>query len=153
MTLEALRHDVHHAVRGLARDPGHATQAILILALGIGANTAVFSVVNPLLLRPLPFRDADRLVWIANTGTTGLSGRTHRVAVYEEMARGSGSFESMTAYFAFFGFGSDVLSGRGEPERQVGVDVAPRFLEVLGVRMDGATGAAAPRKEWLGTYL
>lgn len=52
MTIEALRHDVHHAVRSMARDPGHAIVAILILALGIGANTAVFSVVNPLLLRP-----------------------------------------------------------------------------------------------------
>jgi len=134
MTIEALRHDVHHAVRSMARYPGHAIVAILILALGIGANTAVFSVVNPLLLRPLPFRDADRLVWIANTGTTGLSGRTHRVAVYEEMARGNRSFESLTAYFAFFGYGSYVLSGRGEPERLVGVDVAPRFLELLGIR-------------------
>jgi len=54
--------------------------------------------------------------------------------VYEEMARGNRSFESLTAYFAFFGYGSYVLSGRGEPERLVGVDVAPRFLELLGIR-------------------
>ncbi len=133
MALESLRHDIARALRGLVREPGHSCIAILILALGIGANTAVFSVVNPLLLRPLPLRDADRLVWIENTGTTGLSGKTFRVAGFEELSRHNRSFEALTAYFAFFGYGSYTLTGRGEPERLAGVDVAPRFLELLGV--------------------
>jgi predicted permease len=135
MALESLRHDLRLAFRGLVREPGYSLVAILILAIGIGANTAVFSVVNPLVLRPLPFRDADRLVWIANTGRgEGLSGKTYRVGAYEEMGRNNRSFESLTAYFAFFGYFSYTLTGSGEPERLVGVQVAPGFLEQLGIR-------------------
>jgi predicted permease len=133
--VESVLQDLRLAWRGMVRAPGHTLVAVLILALGIGANTAVFSVVNPLLLRPLPFRDADRLVWIANTGTgSGLSGKTFSVGVFEELARNSRSFEAVSAYFAFFGYGSQLLTGRGEPERLVGVNVAPRFLELLGVK-------------------
>ena len=134
MGLTSLARDVRLALRGLVREPGHALIAILILAVGIGANTAVFSVVNPLLLKPLPFRDAGRLVWIENTGQTGLSSKTFRVAAYEELTRRSRSFDGMTAYFAFFGYGSYTLTGTGDPERLVGVNVAPGFLELLGVQ-------------------
>ena len=135
MAFESLLHDFRLALRGLVREPGYSLVAILILAIGIGANTAVFSVVNPLVLKPLPFRDADRLVWIANTGRgEGLSGKTYRVAAYEELARNNRSFESLTAYFAFFGYFSYTLTGSGEPERLVGVQVAPGFLEQLGIR-------------------
>ncbi len=133
MAFESLLHDLRLALRGLVREPGYSLVAILILAIGIGANTAVFSVVNPLVLKPLPFRDADRLVWIANTGRgEGLSGKTYRVAAYEELARNNRSFESLTAYFAFFGYFSYTLTGSGEPERLVGVQIAPGFLEQLG---------------------
>ena len=131
---ETFRRDVSYAIRGLRREPGMSLIAIAILALGIGANTAVFSIVNPLLLKPLPFAEPERLVWIANTGSTGLSGRTYRVDVFEEFQRNTRSFESLTAYFAFFGFTGKTLTGRGEPERLMGVDVAPRFFEVLGVQ-------------------
>jgi predicted permease len=146
MRLVSLGHDLRLALRGLVREPAHSLVAILILAIGIGANTAVFSVVNPLLLKPLPFRDADRLVWIANTGQTGLSTTTFRVAAYEELARQSRSFEGMTAYFAFFGYISYTLSGSGDPERLVGVNIAPRFLELLGVQPQLGRGFAGD--EW-----
>lgn len=63
--LETLLQDLRYTVRTLGRDRGFATIAILILALGIGANVVVFSVVNTILLRPLPFYDPSRLVWIA----------------------------------------------------------------------------------------
>ncbi len=74
-------------------------------------------------------------MWIANTGTSGgLSGATVRVDWYEEFRRNNRSFEDIAAYFAFFGYGSYTLSGRGDPERVVAVDVGPRFFETLGVR-------------------
>ena len=147
MAFESLLHDVRLALRGLVREPGYSLVAILILAIGIGANTAVFSVVNPLVLKPLPFRDADRLVWIANTGRgEGLSGKTYRVAAYEELARNNRSFESLTAYFAFFGYISYTMTGSGEPERLVGVQIAPGFLEQLGIRPQLGRGFAGD--EW-----
>src|SRR5580700_6063269 len=61
-----LTQDLHHAFRGMRRDAGFTAFTILIAGLGIGASTTVFSVVNALLLRPLPFRDPGRLVWISN---------------------------------------------------------------------------------------
>jgi len=131
---ETLRQDIKYALRGFRREPTMTLIAVLILAIGIGANTAVFSIVNPLLLRPLPFPEADRLVWIQNTGTTGLSGQTYRVNLYEEFQRNTKSFQELSAYFAFFGFSSNTLTGRGEPERLIAVPVAPRFFEVLGVQ-------------------
>jgi predicted permease len=131
--LELLRYDVRLAIRSLRREPAHSLVAVLILAIGIGANTAVFSVVNPLLLKPLPFPAADRLVWIENTGGAGLSEQTYRVAAYEELARQSRSFDAMSGYFAFFGYMSYTLTGTGVPERLSGVPVAPGFLEILGV--------------------
>ncbi len=150
MAFESLLHDVRLALRGLVREPGYSLVAILILAIGIGANTAVFSVVNPLVLKPLPFRDADRLVWIANTGRgEGLSGKTYRVAAYEELARNNRSFESLTAYFAFFGYISYTMTGSGEPERLVGVHIAPGFLEQLGIQPQLGRGFAGD--EWKST--
>ena len=144
-SIETVRQDVKYALRGFRREPGLALIATLILALGIGSNTAVFSIVNPLVLRPLPFPESDRLVWIANTGTTGLSGKTYRVDVFEEIVRNERSFQELTAYFAFFGFGGHTLTGRGEPERLMAVDIAPRFFEVLGVQP--ATGRLFAKDE------
>jgi len=167
-SFESLRQDISYALRSFRREPAVALIAILILALGIGANTAVFSIVNPLLLRPLPFPNADRLVWMANTGTTGLSGATFRVDWYEEFLRNNRSFEDLGAYFAFFGYGNYTLTGRGDPERLVAVDVGPRFFDVLGVRpalgrmfneaehhhsASAITGTGAPRAALLGHGL
>ena len=133
-SLENLWRDAKYALRGFRREPAMVTIAVLILAIGIGANTAVFSIVNPMLLRPLPFKNPEQLVWIANTGTTGsLSATTFRVDWYEQFQKTSQSFEEISAYFAFFGYAGYTLTGRGEPERLSAVDVAPRFFEVLGV--------------------
>ena len=72
--------DLRYAFRTLRRDAGFATFAILIVGLGVGASSTLFSVVNALLIRPLPFRDPGRLVWIANhDDTSGLSGQTTQV--------------------------------------------------------------------------
>lgn len=130
---ESLRQDVAYALRGIRRNPGVSSLAILILALGIGANTAIFSIVNPLLLRPLPLKDADELVWIANTGNRGLSGVTYRVDWFEQFKRHSATLEDVGAYFAFSGFFSRTLTGQGDPTRLAAVDIGPGFLELLGV--------------------
>ena len=118
--LDTVQQDVRYALRTLRRDAGFTTIAVLILALGIGANTAVFSVVDTVLLRPLPFRDASQLVWVEDQeGHEGLSSATFPVAVFEAMRSRNHSFQDMTAYFAFFGFNDYKLTGRGEPARLV----------------------------------
>jgi predicted permease len=133
--LDTLRRDFLYACRGLRRDAGLAISAILILGIGIGANTAVFSLVRPVLLKPLPFERTSELVWIANAGQgDGLSGQTFQVDAYESMAREAKSFQDWTAYFAFSDFGTNTLVEHGNAERVFITDVAPRFFELLGVR-------------------
>jgi predicted permease len=134
--LDILLQDLRYTLRTLGRDRGFASVAVLILALGIGANIAVFSVVNTILLRPLPFRDPQRLVWMAsNRGVGGLSAVTYTVAAYEEFQRHNRSFEDVTAYDPFFG-DSDFtkLTGRGEPQELSGARVAGNFFPTLGVK-------------------
>ena len=76
-----------------------ASIAILILALGIGANIAVFSLVNTLLLRPLPFPDSQQLTWFAGSHGQGpLSGITYNVGSYEEFRRHNQSFQEVTSF-------------------------------------------------------
>jgi len=132
--LQNLIQDVRYTLRSARRDAAFFSVAILIVGLGIGANTALFSVINPLLFRPLPFASPGDLVWIANTGGSGLSGVTSRTSNLRDYRRLSESFESITGYFAFFDYSGYTLVGEGEPERLVGVGVARNFLEVLGVR-------------------
>lgn len=120
--------------RTLRRDAAFAVFAILVAGLGIGASTTVFSVVNALLLRPLPFAEPDRLVWIANHDTPGLSGQTTQVGYLLDLQERAQSLEALAGYFAFYGVGDNVLSGAGEPERVTGVPVSGNFFDVLGVR-------------------
>jgi predicted permease len=127
--------DLRYTLRTLRRDSAFAIIAILILGVGIGSNTAIFSVLNTLLIRSLPFRDPGRLVWIANVGKDGgLSGATSRVSNFNDLRKSNKSFEDMAAYFAFFGEGDDTLTGHGEPERLGSVGVSQNFFQVLGVQ-------------------
>ena len=136
--VDTLIQDLRYAWRTLSRDSTFTVTTVAILAVGIGANTAVFSVLQALVLRPLPFYAADRLVWIENeyptSKTEGLSGKSSRVAMLWEWQRRSRCFEQTEAYNAFFGRGSYSLADGGEPERLVGVEVTRNLFSMLGVQ-------------------
>ena len=134
MTFDDLLQDLRYTVRTLRRDAGFATFAILIAGLGIGASATVFSVVNALILRPLPFADPGQLVWIANRDTSGLSGQTTQVGHMLDLRERTQSLSAIAGYFAFYGVGDNLLSGSGEPERLSGVPVSQNFFDVLGVK-------------------
>jgi predicted permease len=133
--LENLRRDVRYAIRTLVRDAGFAAFAILIVGLGVGASCTIFSVVNTLLIRPLPFRDPGRLVWIANhqDETNDMSGKTSQTDYLLDLRAKNQSYEDLAAYFAFYGLGDAKMIGDGQPERLTSVPVTQNFFPMLGV--------------------
>ena len=142
--------DLRYAVRTLRRDRGFAIFAITIVGLGIGASATVFSVLNALLLRPLPFDDPQRLVWITNHDTSGLSGQTTQVGHMLDLRERTQSLTELAGYFAFYGVGDTVLTGRGEPERLNGVPVSDNFFHILGVRPQLGRTFSAEECRWNG---
>ena len=134
MTLDIFKQDLKYTLRTLWRDPSFTIVAGLILALAIGANIAVFSVVNTLLLRPLPFPNAHQLVWIAPPPTKcGMSCATYSTDAYDEFRAGSRSYQDVTGYFAFSGPGNLSLNLGGAPIPATSIDVIQNFFQVLGV--------------------
>ena len=150
MAFDDLLQDLRYTFRTLRRDAGFAIFAILIAGLGIGASATVFSVVNTLLLRPLPFAEPERLVWIANHDTSGLSGQTTQVGHMLDLRERTQSLSAIAGYFAFYGVGDNLLSGRGEPERLSGVPVSDNFFEVLGVQPQLGRTFTAEESKWNG---
>ena len=134
LRLERLTQDLRYALRTLGRDRGFTTIAVLILALGIGANIVVFSVVHTILLRPLPFYQPERLVWIAppNSGHD-LSSATYSVDAYEDLRLMNRSYEDVTAYYAFSTPDNVKLTGHGQPVPATDISVAGNFFHVLGI--------------------
>jgi predicted permease len=122
-----LAQDLRQAFRGMRRDAGFTTFVILIAGLGIGASATVFSVVNALLLRPLPFRDPERLVWIANVEWS------MQVSQYLDLRERNKSFSDL-AGSAGYGVGDIELTGTGEPERLTSAPVTQNFFTLLGVQ-------------------
>ena len=132
--LDVLAQDLRYTFRTLRRDRAFTLIAVSILGLGIGTNVAVFSVVNTILLRPLPFQDPQRLVWIEGPPREGgLSSVTYSVDAFEEYQRRNHSLESVTAYMPFYGPSDYKLTGRGEPQPLSGVGVECNFFQTLGV--------------------
>jgi predicted permease len=127
--VDTLWHDIRYGLRTLGRSPGFLAVAVLTLALGIGANTAIFSVVDALLLRPLPFRAPDQLVQLWETesapGNYPFAG-----ADYLDWRSQNQTFEDMTTYTFQENFNA---SGAGEPERAVVVETQSNFFSMLGV--------------------
>lgn len=130
-----LLQDLRYTVRNLRREAGFTTLALLIVGLGIGASSTIFSVLNAVLIQPLPFNDPSRLVWIANKAPDGnLSGQTVQVGHFLDLREANRSFSDLAAYFAFYGVGDSKLTGSGEPERVSQVPVSQNFFPLLGVR-------------------
>src|ERR1051325_8563945 len=127
--METFLQDVRFGARMLARNKAFTVVAVLTLALGIGANTAIFSVVNDLLLRPLPYTDGERVVMLWEVTPSGRHMNTTSRANFREWRAQGSSFESMAAF-------SDQrlnLTGAGDPE-EVAVQLAtPVLFKVLGV--------------------
>jgi predicted permease len=134
--LEQLAQDVRFGARTLRRNPGFAVIAVATLALATGATTAIFSIVNGVLLQPLPFADPDRLVqvygrnWSEDRGGTpdALTGPVG-FAELDEFAKQSTSFVGFTGYST----GTRLLDGPAGPERLTAVEADPAFFSILGV--------------------
>jgi putative ABC transport system permease protein len=129
--MRALWQDVRYGLRLLAKNPGFSALVIFTLALGIGANTAIFSVVNAVLLRPLPFEEPDRLVQIWHTppqaSFPGITTFAVSPANFLDWRARSQAFEGMSAY----GFGQYTLTGTGHPEAVRMVAVTSGFFSIL----------------------
>jgi predicted permease len=121
--------DLAYAVRMLAKSPGVTLAAILSLAIGIGANTSIFSIINALLLRPLPYRDADRLVilWNRSPGLN-ITEDWFSTAQYFDIKTGHHGFEQVAIAIG----GNYNLTGKGEPERVGTIRVSSNLLPMLG---------------------
>src|SRR5262245_9412688 len=132
--LETLRRDLRHAMRTLRRDTALTAFAILIIGAGVGASTTVFGVVNALWLRPLPFADPERLVWVANGPSENLSRQAVQVGHVVDLREQSQSLIDLAGFSPFYGVGDIRLTGTGEAERDTGVPVTGNFFPLLGIR-------------------
>jgi putative ABC transport system permease protein len=129
---ETFAADVRHALRMMRRDPGFTFAALATLALGIGLNTAIFSVAYGVLWRPLPYPDADRLVIVSSSQQTEAGPRTFASwspVAYEALRPRATVFSDLAAYAP-----TDApLTGRGEPRTLAALEVSPNFFATLGV--------------------
>jgi putative ABC transport system permease protein len=128
--LESLAQDVRYGLRGLRKSPGFTVVAIITLALGIGATTAIFSVVNTVLLRPLPYQDAQRIARIQTISPMFPEFQLgESIPDFEDIRSGARSFETVAAYQE-----KPVnLTGPGEPEQISAAAISAEFLPLLGV--------------------
>ena len=128
--METIWRDLRYAARILLGKPGFTLVAVLTLALGVGATTAIFSVVNAVLLRPLPYPEANRLVYVGQQYRGELNGSGEpKFLFWREQSR---SFEALACYSQYGGAGSN-LAGGSEAEHVRGVRVSEDFFRVLGV--------------------
>ena len=128
--MDSIIKDIRFGLRGLMKRPGFTAVAVITLALGIGANTAIFSVVNAVLLRPLPFNNPDRLMVLwerrANSGRANLPLSGHEYAAFKERTN---SFEAITLIQP----NSYALTGRGDPRMVDVAEVSTDYFPVIGV--------------------
>ena len=128
--MNPLAQDLRYALRTFAKNPGFALAAILSLAIGIGANTSIFSVANALLLHPLPYQDANRLtiLWNRSPGLN-ITEDWFSTAQYFDIKNGHSGFEQVAIAIG----GNYNLTGAGDPERVGTIRVSSNLLPMLGV--------------------
>src|ERR1043165_4848411 len=128
--MDSIIKDIRFGLRGLVKRPGFTAIAVITLRLGIVANTAIFSVVNAVLLRPLPFKDPDRLmvVWErrANSGSANLPLSGHEYAALRDHTT---SFKALTLVQP----NAFNLTGRGDPSMVDVAEVSTDYFRVIGV--------------------
>src|SRR5262245_10094939 len=129
-SIEDLTQDVRYSLRTLRKSPGFTAVAALTLALGIGANTAIFSVVNAVLLRPYPYKDADRLVWLWETRLPEVPSTNPSPANFLDWQKQNKVFEQLEA----MNVRDFNLIGGANPERIRGMVITHGFLSLFGVR-------------------
>src|SRR3954471_14628652 len=133
--------DLRFAIRTLLRAPGFTIVAAMTLALGIGVTSLMFSVVNSVLLRPLPYPDQDRLMLVFNVNTGAADANTIRASAldFEDYKARARTFDAIAGHIGT-GF---TLGAPGEPELVIGQMVTPDFFRVLGVQPSLGRGFAA----------
>jgi putative ABC transport system permease protein len=123
--------DLRHALRLFRREPAFAAAAVVTLALGIGANTALFAVVEAVLLRPLPYPDAERLALVRHRDTrTGLAKPDIALADFVDLRARQRSFTALAGYYGF----QSALAGVSEPMRVEGISATPELFDLLGMQ-------------------
>lgn len=142
--MENLLKDIRYGWRSLLQRPGFAAIAIITLALGIGANTAIFSVVNSVLLRPLPYQHSDRLVMVwGNFQRLGIERLNAKVAEYEDYRKQTHVFEQIAA----FENQNLNLTGMAQAERITGARVTSNLFAMLGTQPEHGRVIAAEENE------
>ena len=133
-TLADLAQDLRYTARTLRRDAAFTALAVTIIGLGIGASATVFSVANTLLIRPLPFRDADNLVWIGNKPTSSeLDEYATQSGHFLDLREQSRTLAGLAAFNTYYRVGDTRLGGESEAIRVSRVQVTPNFFPLLGV--------------------
>jgi hypothetical protein len=132
--LDTLSQDLRYTFRTLRRDAGFTSFVILIAGLGIGASATIFSVVNAVLLRPLPFADSERLAWMGNRSADGVTEWTIQSSHLADLRAQNSSFTDLAGYYAFAGASNTKLTGEGEPVRLSAIPVTYTFFPLLGVQ-------------------
>lgn len=130
--METLFRDIRYGIRSLLKRPGFTMIAVIALALGIGANTAIFSLVNAVLLQPLPFAEPDRLVWVWGNIRNGTSRASVSPPDFLDYRQQNTTFEEFAA-----AFGAPLplnLTGSGEPERLTAAGVTGNYFNALGAQ-------------------
>src|SRR3954451_6480441 len=145
--MNTLLHDIRYGMRMLFKNPGFTAVAVIALALGIGANTAIFSLVNGVLLRPLPFPNAERIIYLEGKNpAAGITASNISFLDFTDWSQQTDLFASTAAYWTgTANFGAD----GAEPERAPRAGVTTGFFSVLGVQpLLGRTFASEDDKGW-----